>query len=326
MKPCANCGKDLQNDVNALTAPIEGDGNKDFCCHACLVKYEHSRKQATKIEDDDDDDVRIVEATPAPKIKTTSTRNSGLAKTSCSVCSKHAVVKREVYFKSGMYKLCGDACFSAFRIMHRLSVDHCDQCNGMYSLDDGLVQTIQFEGLSKTFCSARCLSNFKSKKQRVVPCAWCKIKKSNFDMVERLDANNKFQMFCSLNCLSLYRVNLQANSNQNVACDQCHKYVPALYHLTMSDASVRNFCGYNCVMAFQAQFSQPSATSGEIPTPGERVTANAANTQPAQTAVPPSLPARNSPYGTRKSFKGMMTVFSQCSTSNYLALSLLLEF
>ena len=57
-------------------------------------------------------------------------------------------------------------------------------------------------------------------------------------------------------------MSMQANSNVSVPCDQCFKAAPAQYHLTMSDASVRNFCGYNCVMAFQAQFAQPSINSG----------------------------------------------------------------
>ena len=44
---------------------------------------------------------------------------------------------------------------------------------------------------------------------------------------------------------------------QAVLCDQCRKFVPAQYHLTMSDASVRNFCSYGCVMSFQSQFTNP---------------------------------------------------------------------
>ena len=59
---------------------------------------------------------------------------------------------------------------------------------------------------------------------------------------------------------------LQAKSNQAVTCDQCLKYTPAQYHLTMSDASVRNFCSYNCVMTFQAQFSK-GAPPPPAPTP-----------------------------------------------------------
>lgn len=307
IKPCASCGKDLRNDVNAFVAPVEGEGYKDFCGHACLVKYEHSKKQATK-EEDDDDDVEIVEATPAPKSKpvlTTGSRSSGRSK--CVICTKMSNVRHEANYKGQIHKLCSDACLSAFRVMHNLAMNQCDNCCSLFSLDEAQVQTIQFEGASKTFCSSLCLSEFKTKKQRIVQCTWCNTCKSNFDMVERLDANNKYQMFCSLNCLSLYRVNLQANSNQSVVCDQCRKRAPAQYHLTMSDASVRNFCGYSCVVSFQAQFSQPSATSSQIPMPGNQVTANAANTQPAQSTVA-ATPPKRSHYGTRHSSRGNFVV------------------
>jgi len=305
-KPCASCGKDLRNDVNAFVAPVDGEGYKNFCGHACLVKYEHSKKLTAKFDEDDDDDVEIVEATPAPKSKPVSTsgsRPSGRSK--CVICTKMAIVRHEANFKGQINKLCSDACFSAFRVMHNLAMNVCDNCCLLYSLDGTQVQTIQFEGASKTFCTSACLSDFKTKKQRIVQCTWCNACKSNFDMVERVEANNKYQMFCSLNCLSLYRVNLQANSNQSVNCDQCHKKAPAQYHLTMSDASVRNFCGYTCVVAFQAQFSQPSTTSSQLPMPGNQVTANTANTQPAQpAAVAATPPKRQTHYGTRHSSRG----------------------
>lgn len=34
-------------------------------------------------------------------------------------------------------------------------------------------------------------------------------------------------------------------------CDMCKRTSLAQYHLTMSDATVRNFCTYQCVMSFQ---------------------------------------------------------------------------
>lgn len=36
-------------------------------------------------------------------------------------------------------------------------------------------------------------------------------------------------------------------------CDMCKRTSLAQYHLTMSDATVRNFCTYQCVMQFQVQ-------------------------------------------------------------------------
>lgn len=36
-----------------------------------------------------------------------------------------------------------------------------------------------------------------------------------------------------------------------------------MYHLTMSDATTRNFCSYGCVMAFQNQFAKKPLTLNE---------------------------------------------------------------
>lgn len=36
-----------------------------------------------------------------------------------------------------------------------------------------------------------------------------------------------------------------------------------MYHLTMSDATTRNFCSYNCVMTFQSQYSKRPLTLDE---------------------------------------------------------------
>ncbi len=185
-------------------------------------------------------------------------------KSSCSVCKKITVTKHEVNFGGKLHKICGDPCFAAFRYSNKLSMNMCEACNTVVT-DGPAVQSIQFEGQMKKFCTMNCLTAFKGKRSKIVPCTWCGTRKSNFDMVERVEAGNKFQLFCTLNCLSLYRVNVQATSNKNVKCDQCTKAAPAQYHLTMSDASVRNFCSYPCVMAFQGQFTQ-----GSGPAPSSR--------------------------------------------------------
>lgn len=47
-------------------------------------------------------------------------------------------------------------------------------------------------------------------------------------------------------------------------CDQCKRLQQAQYHLTMSDATVRNFCSYQCVMLFQRQYSKsPMVLDGD---------------------------------------------------------------
>lgn len=41
------------------------------------------------------------------------------------------------------------------------------------------------------------------------------------------------------------------NIVDRIKCDMCKRTSLAQYHLTMSDATVRNFCTYQCVMSFQ---------------------------------------------------------------------------
>ncbi len=254
-------------------------------------------KQKGKEEDDDDIEItgtsRMTVNKPKPAATppvttaaatgpTRRTRaSSGLF--SCSVCHKVAQVKHEVNYDDRTHKICSDACFSAFRYANKLALNTCEYCGNYCHNEGDKPQKIQFEGKMRKFCSPVCLNGFRKSKTVTVACVWCGAKKSNFDMVERVDGTNKVQLFCTLNCLSLYRVNLQATSNQNIPCDQCKKSAPAQYHLTMSDASVRNFCCYSCVMAFQAQFTSPNkAAAGNQAGPRNQPPTNRTQVTPPQ--------------------------------------------
>jgi zinc finger MYM-type protein 2/3/4 len=282
VKHCGGCGKDIQHDATAfINVSKQSSGVtevKGFCSRACLAKMNSDAV------------------------------NSGSRERSapCSVCSKVAPVRREISLGGVVHHLCSDPCFSAFRYANQLPADVCDECQTSSTADVLAANTIQFDGSTRKFCGSKCLSSFRNRRQAEIACEWCGARRSNFDMIERVDNDGRLQRFCSLNCLSLYRVNLQANSGLAVQCDQCHSCIPAQYHLTMSDASVRNFCSYPCVAAFQAQFAVPATSSTgasaiAAPTPGQKVTANTANT-PASTAAPP--PAKTSVYGTRQSTRG----------------------
>ena len=267
---CHGC-RNVIPSVTSMVMAKQGGTTVFYCGKECQKKHDNKG---------DDDDVMITgtsktsttaksptpaaakpaASTPAEGTPTTPMRRtraaSGLA--TCAACHKMSSVKHEVSFEGRIHKICSDTCFSAFRNENKLSLNMCEEC-GRYVYEEGChPQTMQFEGSTKRFCGQACVATFKKSKARIVACAWCHIRKPNFDMVERLDVNHKVQLFCTLNCLSLFRVNLQATSNSSVSCDQCHKVSPAQYHLTMSDASVRNFCTYPCVMAFQAQFSNPN--------------------------------------------------------------------
>jgi len=252
----------LSKNTDAFVAPVGKDGVfKDFCSQDCHQKYE----EKISVDNDSTTSNQVQKSQHPPKGNFT-----------CAVCSKIGPVKHEIRLDEKMNRLCSDPCFSAFQYANKLFMNTCDNC-GIYCYKDGSSpQFIQFEGQQKRFCSFMCVNSFKTLNKKVVSCAWCNCKKSNFDMIERVDANNKYQLFCSLNCLSLYRVNLQATSNQAVTCDQCRKCVPAQYHLTMSDASVRNFCSYQCVMAFQSQFASGTKTQQFVTNTSQAPAANQA--------------------------------------------------
>ncbi|XP_013409611.1 zinc finger MYM-type protein 2 [Lingula anatina] len=286
LKVCSYCQKDLKQIVGSFIAPVGNKGNeefKDFCSQACLKNFEEKLKgKEEKKKDVDDIEVISTKEGSTPGQRVTRSR-TGSIPSKCTVCGKIAQIKHEVNFEEKIHKLCSDPCFAAFRYANKLTMNTCDNC-GIYCNNEGTSPMfIQFEGQQRRFCSDLCVSIFKTSMTKTASCTWCKSTKSNFDMIERVDAKNKFQLFCSLNCLSLYRVNLQATSSQRVTCDQCKRYFPAQYHLTMSDASVRNFCSYPCVMNYQAQFQAP-----------QRIPVSPASTQAkVTTPQPPRIPPTN---------------------------------
>jgi len=277
MATCASCAKDIENDSSAIVSTRKATGNSEETVAYCSTLCQQTAKS--------------------------SARN-----TTCSVCGQVAPPLREVVVGGIRHQLCSEPCFTKFRRDNRvLADDECSQCSKATSADVLAANLMQFNGTTHRFCSAQCTTAFRAEHQRNVACEWCGTVRSNFDMVERVDsAGAPVKLFCTLNCLSLFRVNLQANSGQSVACNHCSKLGPAQYHLTMSDASVRNFCSYPCVASFQAQFASPATSSA--PTPGQKVTANNANSAP---------PAVTSKYGTRS--RGMF--FRVCG---FLAVKIML--
>ena len=65
---------------------------------------------------------------------------------------------------------------------------------------------------------------------------------------------------CSLNCLSLSEVSQNALSQKRSKCAHCKLLKQPQYHLTMSDASIRQFCTYQCAIGYQAQYRNSGIT------------------------------------------------------------------
>lgn len=126
------------------------------------------------------------------------------------------------------------------------------------------------------------------KSAKITPCALCKSLRSSAEMIESTNNVGKTELFCSVNCLSAHRVKMVTSSGNGcfalllytfwikvflqhfkknpvwvylvfspsgvqVQCNSCKTSAIPQYHLAMSDGSIRNFCSYSCVVAFQVR-------------------------------------------------------------------------
>ncbi|GIY13201.1 hypothetical protein CDAR_390041 [Caerostris darwini] len=225
LKVCSYCQTDLSAGTDGFLAPVGDKGQfKDFCSQQCMERYEL---------------MNISKGLPDVQ--------------ECAHCKKQGSFKIQVKFEDKVYSLCCDMCVAGFRCTSKIVDKMCDTCYKFFKsgTDDF---SLKYEGTAKHFCTKACLTLFVLSHRKIIQCIQCKVKKYTFDMIERLNESNQVQMFCSLNCLSLFRVNLSAISSKSIRCDNCTKNIPAQYHLTMSDGSIRNFCSYQCVLYFQNRF------------------------------------------------------------------------
>uniref|UniRef100_A0A1B6L1W1 TRASH domain-containing protein n=1 Tax=Graphocephala atropunctata TaxID=36148 RepID=A0A1B6L1W1_9HEMI len=241
LKVCSFCQKDISSGGEGFLAPVGDKGTfKDFCTQGCMEKYEQMSSNQP----------------PPPQIFP------------CHVCANTKLVEVEVFFDSKVNKLCSDICFSAYKFANKLKVDRCDMCKKYFDKDAvGEKFNIFYDGVPHNFCCKTCMNVYILAKRKIVPCNWCKVKKYNFDMIKRVQSSGQVLMMCSLNCLTLYQVSVNAVSSRRIKCDMCKSITQAQYHLTMSDATIRNFCTYPCVMNFQQQYSKSPITlpGGEAP-------------------------------------------------------------
>lgn len=203
LRMCAHCQKDLQNIAGVTTRVGKVPRIREFCSWACVKKFESEPGDV------------LIQRIYGSKVSEDSV---------CSVCKVQGrPIRHSVRFQFKTFSLCSDICLSAFQYTNKINTVVCDSCGNICTSTEAQVHFIQFEGKTKRFCSDRCVNNFRNVNRKIVDCTWCSSKKINFDMIERLGEDNNFQLFCTLNCLSLFRVNLQAKSNMAVPCDQCKK-------------------------------------------------------------------------------------------------------
>ncbi|PNF15626.1 hypothetical protein B7P43_G15971 [Cryptotermes secundus] len=242
LKVCSYCQKDISSGVEGFLAPVGDKGQfKDFCTQACMEKYDQMSNNQ-----------------PPPVIVH-----------QCAVCNNEKVVKVEVMLDNKLHKLCSEPCFAAFKFVNKIIADHCDMCKKYFDKSKTEVYSVYYDDAPHSFCCKTCMNVYILANRKIVPCNWCKVKKYNFDMIKRVTSSGQVLMMCSLNCLTLYQVSVNAVSSKRIKCDLCNSVAQAQYHLTMSDATIRNFCSYQCVMSFQGQYAKntPVTYSGNEASP-----------------------------------------------------------
>uniref|UniRef100_A0A0K8R515 Putative zinc finger mym-type protein 6 n=1 Tax=Ixodes ricinus TaxID=34613 RepID=A0A0K8R515_IXORI len=89
------------------------------------------------------------------------------------------------------------------------------------------------------------------------PYALGKSLRPSAEMIETANDSGKTELFCSINCLSAYRVKTVISSGVQVSCHSCKTSAISRYHLAMSSGTIYSFCSSSCVVAFQNVFNKP---------------------------------------------------------------------
>ncbi|XP_063810504.1 zinc finger MYM-type protein 4 isoform X2 [Pseudophryne corroboree] len=239
-RTCSSCAKVIANPKDVITAQFDNpSGSMDFCCQSCLSSYELKRKATVTI-------------------------HTNSISTKCSVCLKNAVIRHEVNYQNVVHKLCSDVCFSKFRSANNLTMNCCENCGGYCYSGSGQCHLLNIDGQCKKFCSSTCVTAFKQKSAKITPCALCKTLRSSAEMIENTNSVGRTELYCSVNCLSAYRVQSVTSSGIQIQCNSCKTMAVPQYHLAMSDGTIRNFCSYNCVVSFQNLFNKPTGMNSSV--------------------------------------------------------------
>ncbi|KAK2494672.1 hypothetical protein MC885_004424, partial [Smutsia gigantea] len=232
-KTCTNCLKDILNPKGVITTRFENSSpSKDFCSQSCLSSYELKKK-------------------PVVTIYTNS------ISTKCSMCQKNADIRFEVKFQNVLHGLCSDACFSKFHSTNNLTMNCCENCGSYCYSSSGPCQS------QKVFSSTS-VTAYKQNSAQMPPYALGKSLRPSAEMIETTNDSGKTELFCSVNCLSAYRVKMISSSGVQVSCHSCKILAIPQYHLAMSSGTIYSFCSSSCVVAFQNVFKKPKGINSSV--------------------------------------------------------------
>ncbi|CAG2162202.1 unnamed protein product [Oppiella nova] len=250
LKVCAFCQKDLKCCVTICIASF-GFGEKmrlrEFCDQICKSQYEFMLNARS--------------GTPS----------------TCVQCRGSADTKNVIEFKYNNQKhsLCSSTCLAGFKYTNQLKAIFCENCHKYgwtTSQSKTILHVLHFSGITRVFCTKKCMSMYVLKNRKIVACLCCKVKKYNFDLIERYDwSQSESRLFCSLNCLTLFDVAEEEKSRHahyttaKMVCKQCNSYGSPLFFLR-DGSFVRNFCSYQCVFNYQRQYLPQSLIASNDPT------------------------------------------------------------
>uniref|UniRef100_A0A8C7AXB3 Zinc finger MYM-type containing 6 n=1 Tax=Neovison vison TaxID=452646 RepID=A0A8C7AXB3_NEOVI len=237
-KTCTNCSKDILNPKDVIATRFENSSpSKDFCSQSCLSSYELKKK-------------------PVVTIYTNS------ISTKCSICQKNADIRFEVKYQNVVHGLCSDACFSKFHSANNLTMNCCENCGSYCYSSSGPCQS------QKVFSSTS-VTAYKQNSAQTPPYALGKSLRPSAEMIETTNDSGKTELFCSINCLSAYRVKTVISSGVQVSCHSCKTSAIPQYHLAMSNGTIYSFCSSSCVVAFQNVFNKPKGTNSSATPPSQ---------------------------------------------------------
>ncbi|XP_077006489.1 zinc finger MYM-type protein 6 isoform X2 [Tamandua tetradactyla] len=231
-KTCTNCSKEILNPKDVITTRFENSPSKDFCSQSCLSSYELKKK-------------------PVVTIYTNS------ISTKCSMCQKNADIRFEVKYQNVVHGLCSDACFSRFHSANNLTMNCCENCGSYCYSSSGPCKS------QKVFSSTS-VTAYKQNSAQIPPYALGKSLRPSAEMIETTNDSGKTELFCSINCLSAYRVKTVTSSGVQVSCHSCKTSAIPQYHLAMSNGTIYSFCSSSCVVAFQNVFNKPKGTNSSV--------------------------------------------------------------
>ena len=114
-------------------------------------------------------------------------------------------IEAELETNDGTIDLCSEICLGAYKFANSLTdTSNCDLCKKNFVNNLKTKRKIYFSGKSNQFCSEACQNVFVMQSREIVPCSWCKVRKYNFDMIEKYLEDGTQKHLCSLNCFSLF--------------------------------------------------------------------------------------------------------------------------